>query len=479
MLELLNASLMGAADRRSAESLSQRHLTRSLPSSMMASLLFDDLEYPSMLYSRRGEYAPAVRDLLDFAPQVARHHVARAKEQSEKKEMPEIPSQKAKFPTSEPQNDSQRWETFKAVASTVVEVAKPVISEVVKHQLWKGDVENIAEALGGGRSSSSERERKRLEKELRAEREAAQRREAERQKDIKNAKEKQRKAEEELERERRQKEKESKKETGDSELPLPSIATAAAVTVASAASLYAVYAGSQKYSEARFLAQFSALIEELRNETIPSARAWISERTKLGLPVPELVKSDLEQIEQLCELIDRLDDSSERKFQIPGYLATALGSATVAASYIATSLAPTRLFGYASLAVGSLWIVSTWGMRSASGVKAGQRMYARKVDAICDTMESERHKLDLKAELERLAMEEFEVPEEAVGVQPKVVEREAKAEPEAKVRQRRVDREQEQLEAELDSLAGMPSVSKLPNPKTQRTAAKLEEPLMG
>ncbi|KAI9024719.1 hypothetical protein DFJ74DRAFT_665897 [Hyaloraphidium curvatum] len=469
----------------------------------MASMMFNDIDFPTELYKRKsGAFSPLVQDLLDFAPKVARYHAKkREKEQSGSgsdpaAELPEqIPTQQARFappPDAQAAADGAatqagfNWQVAGDVAKAVVDFAKPIVAEVVKHQLYSSEVDKIAGAIRGEPSAASAKERRRMEQEM----ERIKRREEEREAELREIRERQKAVEEELEREKKRQRQERQKrekeererqekeravakkaEAGESDAVDSTVAlatTAATVAVAGAGALYAAWAGSQKIGEAQFLAQFSALVEQIRSETVPSVRAWIQEREKLGLPVPAIVVSDLEHIEALLDMVDRLDDSADRKMVVPGYFATAMGSAAVAASYVVRQLEGSRALGYLSVAAGALWVVSVWGLRSSSGIAASQRMYAHRIDEVVDLLEGQKHKAAVLQEIEELAQEDM----------TDILEDEAA-----------LEKELEALDKASSSkiAANLPSVSRIPEPVEVRAkeaeqppkakARKLEQPL--
>jgi hypothetical protein len=223
------------------------------------------------------------------------------------------------------------------------------------------------------------------------------------------------KKEAEAKKAKKEAEEEKQRESAEGQM-IVSDATAAALTTgllavgSAGVAAFSTYKTTQVVGYAQFLSQFAALCQELRTETIPSVKAWIKERNVLQLPVAHCVKDDLKMIEDLLDSCDRLDDSADQKRVVPGYIVTGAGAALVAAGTIflgEAAAATTRPFGLLATALGSLWVLGNWGLRSTDAYKASYRDYARRVHKSTKELNSEKHKTHVLYQLElQMAAEE-------------------------------------------------------------------------
>ncbi|GJJ72517.1 hypothetical protein EMPS_04875 [Entomortierella parvispora] len=169
-----------------------------------------------------------------------------------------------------------------------------------------------------------------LEKEMETEKK---KKEKEKEKKDQDEKEKEKKKQEEKEKETEKEKKKSSKEDGDkddssSKAVVKKDDTAQALLVAAVGvaslvmTMYSAHKASSTYSVVTFHSQLEQLMEQC-DSVVQSTEAWISEQF---LEVPDQIRHDLKLIQELMNIIQRLDPRSEKKAETVAWSMSAVGS---------------------------------------------------------------------------------------------------------------------------------------------------------
>lgn len=126
------------------------------------------------------------------------------------------------------------------------------------------------------------------------------------------------------------------------------IKSAAAAGVLSL-SLYSTYQASVQFSEISFHNQLELLIAQVKS-ILQSTEVWIQEHDKMEDKVPEQVRKDVLELNQLLDLLVRLDPRSNKKVEAAGWGVGALGGLSALGGLALGSA--TAMTGGAALVVG-------------------------------------------------------------------------------------------------------------------------------
>ncbi|KAI9008161.1 hypothetical protein BC832DRAFT_410321 [Gaertneriomyces semiglobifer] len=341
----------------------------------MATVLYDDLAFPSELYDRYGNtysLSETFRELVEFAPRILQEHLDSKKPKAEKDD------------SGSNREGDGIWK--RAMVESVGKVA--------------------VEAMKVFLTSSAETEMRR-ERERERERERARREEEDQQ----------------SERERTSPEgvdmadpvqtadNNDKAETGTNQStevgPSSSqliVSRTVITSTFSALSIYTAYHASKQHGHSQFLTQFRSLLSQCRS-SLASISYWIADRKSLGLPIPSVVKSDYKRLSALVEALERLDKGeSADKAIIPAYVTGSVSAAIVAVAYsgllsAAGSEIVLQRTGWIGLAAACMWGAVVKGRLGSEVYKETFEDVARKAMGI---LEGVRSDLEGKVYEERL-----------------------------------------------------------------------------
>ncbi|KAJ3183692.1 hypothetical protein HDU85_002121 [Gaertneriomyces sp. JEL0708] len=368
----------------------------------MATVLYDDLAFPSELYDRYGStysLSETFRELVQFAPRIIQEHLDAKKPKDEKK-----------APDSNREGDGI-WKRamVESVGKVAVEAMKVFLTSSVETEMR--------------RERERERERERVRRED----------EDKRQKNEKESAQERSKAStsasspsgvgQQSERERTSPEgadmadpvhkadNEDKAETGMNKAtevgPTSSqliVSRTVITSTFSALSIYTAYHASKQHGHSQFLTSFRSLLSQCRS-SLTSISYWVADRKSLGLPIPSVVKSDYKRLSALVEALERLDKGeSADKAIIPAYVTGSVSAAIVAVAYsgllsAAGSEVVLQRTGWIGLAAACMWGAVVKGRLGSEVYKETFEDVARKAMVI---LEGVRSDLDGKVYEERL-----------------------------------------------------------------------------
>ncbi|OBZ87905.1 hypothetical protein A0J61_04044 [Choanephora cucurbitarum] len=327
----------------------------------MASIFFEDYQFPSELYNRdTGDFSTPVRTLLDFAPHILQELPKKAKDQK---------------PMNAPDEDSwTKSTTPKSYLGTLItsERAHAIAEFMVR--------------CGNEYLKTSEDKRRREEEYKQFEKRYRQ--EQRRQKkgwfnfnstDSEDEEEEEkRRLEEEQERLKKLRKKEAEqrelvqKQKDDLKALAPHSTTSTIAKSAVAASvlslsLYSTYQASVKFSEVSFHNQLEILINQVE-AILQSTQIWIEEHDKLGDKIPTQIRSDVVQLREIVDYIVRLDPRSNKKMEAAGWSCGAIGGLSALGGLALGSAAVAT--GGAALAVGGMVVMVSSKAQSKSHLGA-------------------------------------------------------------------------------------------------------------
>ncbi|KAJ3014816.1 hypothetical protein HKX48_004920 [Thoreauomyces humboldtii] len=406
----------------------------------MASPFFNDIDWPEELYSRRGEFHPDIKALLEFGPRILDEYLPSRPASREPARLPR-PSfldrhgqgkDHVSISTSTSAGDERLW----------TGVARAALGA------WNGHLESRArmEAYRAGRADEA-REKATVTERRQREREEARDRERERSRERQRerARERERSREKSLERQReRRQEREaaqtkverSSKGKGKAGDPPPATASdaeasngdkkgdtedvdadiekkkktekeaaaaasdessdllvrSAIATVGAGVAIFATYRLAQTSGQVTFQSQFDAILRAAE-EQLSSVRYWMQERRACELPVPLIVLRDHATLVDLCEIMGRLASKDEKRTRRNLYAGTLASVAAIVASVligggsgrpINTVIATAGGLGLAGALAG---LVYSSGFHASSGYTLSLRMFAEKARDICRNLE--------------------------------------------------------------------------------------------
>ncbi|GAN09671.1 hypothetical protein MAM1_0282c09202 [Mucor ambiguus] len=210
---------------------------------------------------------------------------------------------------------------------------------------------------------------------------------------------------EEAERERMKRDKEKKqnqaaKKNGNKEQnqvlgPSTTTETLAKSAVAASVlslSLYSTYQAGVRFSEVSFHNQLEMLIAQAQS-IIQSAQVWIEEHDKMQDKIPNRVRTDVIQLQQLLDLLVRLDPRSNKKLEATGWGVGAFGGLSALGGFALGSTAVAT--GGAALAIGGaiVMISSKASGKSQLGARLLLENQVRERVASCQNSMKEREKM--------------------------------------------------------------------------------------
>ncbi|ORX95530.1 hypothetical protein K493DRAFT_314964 [Basidiobolus meristosporus CBS 931.73] len=298
----------------------------------MATLLFDDIDFPNELYVQEtGEFATPVRTLLQFTPHILENL---AKQESEQEPIhPKETEEHLKYAQEGPRsatepNTQPWWSSWLATESTkkIAQESFKFCLEMARLYMEQSQWRERHEATRGDFHQQTESQKKRKSEE----------------------EEKEEEKEKEREKKEKQKEREEKAVETQSDHYATAVSAAAGIS-ALTLSLYSTYKFSSSVGQITFYNQLTLLLEHV--ETIlETTRFWMQEQVD---PIPPMVKKDVERIEKLVDLIHRLDRRSEKKMEATAWAAGALGSLGLVGGVVVGSTM--ALGGGAVVALGGLF----------------------------------------------------------------------------------------------------------------------------
>ncbi|KAL0078639.1 hypothetical protein J3Q64DRAFT_1765490 [Phycomyces blakesleeanus] len=328
----------------------------------MASLFFEDYEFPAELYQRdTGDFTIPVRTLLDFTPHILKEIV--------KKEADQEPIR--------PRQDSG-WTSFDFSRNPIGKHASKISSERVSviGEFIMECAKMYMETQRSDPTMSNPRQQRRYEEE-----EAKRKAEAE--------------AKKKAEKEKKDEGKDEKKEPKDVQKTDEQqgnvngmLLKSAAVVGALSMSVYSTYHASSLLGDVKFHDQLELLLTHVEG-IVQSTSVWISEREKLGDFVPEQVKKDLSQLKQLIEYLGRLDPRSEKRTEAAGWGIGAVGSLSVLGGVAYGSAA--IMTGGAVVVLGGLLVsVSTMARYSGKRTEGARVVLEGQVRSILETCKKDQ-----------------------------------------------------------------------------------------
>lgn len=187
---------------------------------------------------------------------------------------------------------------------------------------------------------------------------------------------------------KKQKEKEVVKKSDNNNTLLKSAAAAGALSL----SLYSTYQASVQFSEISFHNQLELLIAQVKS-ILQSTEVWIQEHDKMDDKIPEQVRSDVTQLNQLLDLLVRLDPRSNKKVEAAGWGVGALGGLSALGGLALGSA--TAMTGGAALVVGGaiVMISSKASSKSQLGARISLENQVREKVASCQKQVLKRERI--------------------------------------------------------------------------------------
>ncbi|KAI9277366.1 hypothetical protein BY458DRAFT_472137 [Sporodiniella umbellata] len=268
----------------------------------MASIYFDDYEFPSELYDRhQGQFTTPVRTLVDFTP-----HILQELPKKDKDQKP-IQSTLVDSWTEQWVNSKSYLHSFLSsdTAQSIASFALRVGNDYLKDKARSDFIQQNA-------PSKTDKERN--------------------------------KKKEEEEKEDSKKDKEIVQQDNT----LVKTATVAGLL---SVSLYSAYQAGMVFSDISFHNQLEILLSQVQS-IILSTDIWIQEHDKMNHPVPNQIKSDLLCLKALVECIERLDPRSHQWLEAAGWgFGTLGGLSSIGGVILGSTMVAT---GGAALAVGGI-----------------------------------------------------------------------------------------------------------------------------
>ncbi|KAK9761220.1 hypothetical protein K7432_014037 [Basidiobolus ranarum] len=256
----------------------------------MASLLFDDIDFPTELYVREtAEFSTPIRTLLQFAP-----HILENLPKPEDEQIPIHPKETdahLKSPKEENGSTDKSWWSNLLNTNTSQSLAKQSFAFCLDMARLYMEQNQWRERTEANQNTFQE-----------------------------NSKNSERKAHQKKDNPPKEEDTVDKNSVNNADYS--KVATAAAGVSALTLSLYSTYKLSSTIGQITFHNQLSLLLEHVES-ILETTRFWMQEQVD---PVPPLVKKDVERLEKLVDLFHRLDSRSERKMEATAWAAGALGS---------------------------------------------------------------------------------------------------------------------------------------------------------
>ncbi|ORY96691.1 hypothetical protein BCR43DRAFT_474544 [Syncephalastrum racemosum] len=147
-------------------------------------------------------------------------------------------------------------------------------------------------------------------------------------------------------------------------------------------SVYSTYQASASWGDITFHNQLELLLDHVR-ANIRSVRVWIEEHDAMHDKVPLLVREDLLRIEQLIDLLERLDPRQQKRMEVTGWGVGALGGlSTLGGLAVGSSAVAT---GGAALALGGVLVtIATKAQHSAKATQGARAFLEGEVRIIMD-----------------------------------------------------------------------------------------------
>ncbi|KAI9022196.1 hypothetical protein CLU79DRAFT_751605 [Phycomyces nitens] len=307
----------------------------------MASLFFQDYEFPAELYQRdTGDFTIPIRTLLDFTPHILREMV--------KKEADQEPIRP---------RENSGWASFDFAKNPIARHASNISAERVS-------------AIGDFVMQCA---RSYMEKN---------------QSEAANSQKKKKKKDEEDEDEEDVKKKEKDVKVKDQEKGNGMLLKSAAVVGALSMSLYSTYHASSLLGDVKFHDQLELLLTHVET-IVQSTDVWINEREKMGDFVPPQVKKDVGQLRRLIDYLERLDPRVEKRTEAAGWGIGAVGSLSALGGVVAGSAA--IMTGGAVVAIGGLLVsVSTMARYSGSRTEGARVVLEGQVRSVLEACKQDQ-----------------------------------------------------------------------------------------
>ncbi|KAI7861748.1 hypothetical protein BDF14DRAFT_1864531 [Spinellus fusiger] len=193
--------------------------------------------------------------------------------------------------------------------------------------------------------------------------------------------EEEKKKEEKKKTEEEERKKLKEKENSSRGVYITSAAAAGALTL----SVYSTYKASSALGDISFHDQLEVLLTHVQS-ILNSTNAWRKEREKLGHSVPDQIKKEAHQIQQLVDSIARLDPRLEKRTEAAGWGMGAVGGLSALGGIAMGSTA--ILTGGATIAVGSvLFSVAMMAKSSSQATQGARRVLEDKARSSLKTLE--------------------------------------------------------------------------------------------
>ncbi|KAJ3051888.1 hypothetical protein HK097_007102 [Rhizophlyctis rosea] len=303
----------------------------------MASLLFDDIDYPSDLYTRTGEFTAPIQELLLFAPRIYQPYLV--------------------APNTKNSQSATPWyksiHVGQAVTSGVADAAAAIARMEVERR-------------------RDERERERREEVERLLREERERKEEERSGRRRKGKET-RERSPSSENDTSPSSASQQHTTSSQNTPLNTttvtLTKTTLTTTFTLLSLLSTYQASKHHGHSTFTTHFRTLLST-STSLLTSTNTWIKTRNTLSLPVPSFILRDVRNLQTLIENLHRLDmGPTHDTSTIATWTAGAVSTAMIAGgtAFSSSSGVVVAKVGMAGLVAACFYGASLWG-RYASGV---------------------------------------------------------------------------------------------------------------
>ncbi|KAI9099544.1 hypothetical protein DFS34DRAFT_76987 [Phlyctochytrium arcticum] len=166
--------------------------------------------------------------------------------------------------------------------------------------------------------------------------------------------------------------------------------TLVAGTVLTVTTLTAAYRSSQHVTNQTFYDSFHTVHNEVQ-EALTRTRNWVKTRHALSLPVPECVTKDLRSLESLVDGIAKLDPGRHHQNMSRAYAVGSVSAAVAAASFFAAGVVPyaARYGGGLGIAAAAAYAAVLQARAQTPIVSQSLELVARRTRRVCEALESE------------------------------------------------------------------------------------------
>ncbi|KAK4515049.1 uncharacterized protein ATC70_002659 [Mucor velutinosus] len=376
----------------------------------MASFFFEDYQFPSELYNREtGDFTTPIRTLLDFAPHILQELPKNEKEQKPINSTAEDSWTRNFVPTSY-FGSLLTSERTRAITEFVIRCGTEYMQKTNEKKYEQEKFKKFE------REYKRERRRRRRENNrgwfFNRNQEESSSSESEDEEELQREKMKQK---EKQDKEKKQNQAAKNDDNTEKKQVLGPSVTAETLTKSAAAagilslSLYSTYQASVKFSEVSFHNQLEILIAQVQS-ILQSTDVWIEEHDKMQDKIPNRVRTDMIQLKQLLDLLERLDPRSHKKLEATGWGVGAFGGLSALGGFALGSTAVAT--GGAALAIGGalVMISSKASGKNQLGARLLLENQVRERVASCQNSSKEREKM-IREEITVKKEEEHEIGE--------------------------------------------------------------------